>query len=90
MPLEEFSNILVKIYGCSEISIAYLDEWMECDSPVPGFKILNIDELIEIVSKESAEEEDDLKHEVDADTEQSDSWKFAVIECALKWMACQS
>lgn len=57
---------------------------------VSGFQILNIHELIEIVSTESFEEEDDLKVKVEVDTGPSYSWEFAGIESALKRKVSQS
>lgn len=89
VPLEEFTNILLKIPGCSEVSAADVGEWMVCDSSDPGFQILNDDELIESVREESVEEEDDLNVEVEADTGPSASEAFAGLETALKWMERQ-
>lgn len=44
--------------------------------------------LLKIFCIQIAEEEDDFKVKVEADTEWSDRWAFAGIESALKWKVC--
>lgn len=89
LSLEELRNIILKIPGCSEVSAEDVGEWIVCDSSDLGFQILNDDELIESVTEENVEEEDDLNVEVEVDTGPSASEAFAGLETALKWMECQ-
>jgi len=89
LSLEGFRNTLLKIPGCSEVTADCVAEWMVCDSSDTGFQILNDDELIESVREGSAEEEDDLNVEVEADTGPSPGKAFVGLEIALKWMKRQ-
>lgn len=89
LSLEELRNIILKIPGCSEVSAEDVGEWVACDSSDLGFQILNDDELIESVTEEIVEEEDDLNVEVETDTGPSASEALAGLETALKWMERQ-
>lgn len=89
MSLEELRNILIRIPGCSEVSTEDVGEWVMSDSSDPGYQILSDEEIIESVSEDIVEEEEEVNMEVESDIGPSASEAFNCLETALKWMERQ-
>ena len=58
---EDIQKIVVQISGCSECDVDNINEWLQCDSPDPGYQILDNDEIIQSVNDEylQVDEDDD-------------------------------
>lgn len=90
MMIEEIRKIIVKIPGCTEVSVEDVGEWMACETSAPGFQILNDDEIVVSVREDvEVEVEEELSADVEVDAGPTASEAFAGLETALKWMERQ-
>ena len=59
---EDIQKIIVQIPGCSECDVYDINERLQCDSPDPGYQILDDDKIIQSVNDEpqQVDEDDDV------------------------------
>uniref|UniRef100_A0A5S6QDY1 Uncharacterized protein n=1 Tax=Trichuris muris TaxID=70415 RepID=A0A5S6QDY1_TRIMR len=69
--MEEIMGAMRATSVCNEYDKPDVDRWLACDSEDQGFQIMNDEEIIELISKQPADTEEEDKHGEEKESEQT-------------------